>query len=175
MPAFFLEWSQIIKKTTKQNISLFDCLESSLRHGGSFVTTHRLSRCGLRNLSSLLLLLSLPVGSGSLGPHRQQHTRPPCPSPSPGVCPSSCPLHQGCCPATSSSDALFSLVPWLGIKSMSPPLQGRFLTTGPWGKSQTQIFSALSSPPQSGYSPHLCTWFCQFSTLLCVSVFLFQR
>ena len=28
----------------------------------------------------------------SLQPHGLQHARPPCPSPSPGVCPSSCPL-----------------------------------------------------------------------------------
>ena len=37
------------------------------------------------------------------------HTRPPCPSPSPGVCPSSCSLHQWCHPAISSSDTLFFL------------------------------------------------------------------
>ena len=36
-----------------------------------------------------------------------QHARPLCPSPSPEVCPSSCPLHQWCHPAISSSDALF--------------------------------------------------------------------
>ena len=33
--------------------------------------------------------------------------RPFCPSPSPKVCPSSCPLHQWCHPAISSSDTLF--------------------------------------------------------------------
>ena len=32
--------------------------------------------------------------------------RPPCPSPPPGVCPSSCSLHQRCRPAISSSDIL---------------------------------------------------------------------
>ena len=42
----------------------------------------------------LLLLFSCPVMSDSLLPHGLQHTRPPCPSPSPGVCPSSCSLHQ---------------------------------------------------------------------------------
>ena len=30
--------------------------------------------------------------SDSLGPHRLQHTRPPCPSPTPGVYSNSCPL-----------------------------------------------------------------------------------
>ena len=39
------------------------------------------------------------------------HARPPCPSPSSEVWPSSCPLHWWCQPATSSSDALFSFCP----------------------------------------------------------------
>jgi len=34
------------------------------------------------------------VMSDSSWPHGLQHARPPCPSPSPGFCPSSCPLHQ---------------------------------------------------------------------------------
>ena len=40
--------------------------------------------------------------------HGLQHAILPCPSPSPEVCPSSCPLHWWCHPAISSSDALFS-------------------------------------------------------------------
>ena len=39
--------------------------------------------------------------SNSLRPHGLQHSRPPCPSPSPKVCPGSCPLHQKCHPAIS--------------------------------------------------------------------------
>ena len=58
-----------------------------------------------------LLLFSRPVMSDSLWPHGLQHIRPPCPSPSPKVCPSSCPLHRWCHPAISSSDALFSFCP----------------------------------------------------------------
>ena len=38
---------------------------------------------------------------------RVTKARPFCPSPSPGVCPSSCPLHWWCYPAISSSEALF--------------------------------------------------------------------
>ena len=53
------------------------------------------------------LLFSCPVRSGSSAPH----SRPPCPSPSPAVCSSSCPLRQWCHPAISSSDALFSSCP----------------------------------------------------------------
>ena len=56
----------------------------------------------------LLLLFSHPVMSDSLQPHGLQCTRPPCPSPSPEVCPSSCPLHWWCHLAIWSSDALFS-------------------------------------------------------------------
>ena len=56
------------------------------------------------------VLFSHPVVSGYLRPHGQQHTRPPCPSPSPEVCPSSCALHWWCHSAISSSDALFSFM-----------------------------------------------------------------
>ena len=43
----------------------------------------------------------------SLRPHGLKHSRPPCDSPSPEVCPSSCPLYWWCHPAISSSNALF--------------------------------------------------------------------
>ena len=41
----------------------------------------------------MLSLFSHLVMSDSLQPHGLQHTRPPGPSPSPEICPSSCPLH----------------------------------------------------------------------------------
>ena len=41
----------------------------------------------------LLLLFSCPVVSDSLQPHGLPHARPPCPSASPRVCPSSSSLH----------------------------------------------------------------------------------
>ena len=58
-----------------------------------------------------LLLFSHPVVSNSLWPHGLQNVRPSCPSPSPKVFPSSCPLHRWCHPAISSSGALFSFCP----------------------------------------------------------------
>ena len=61
----------------------------------------------MERLEINLLLFCHPVVSDSLRPHGLQHTRPPCPSPSPGVCPSSCPVHHWCHPAISFSDALF--------------------------------------------------------------------
>ena len=46
--------------------------------------------------------------SDSFQPHRLQHARLPCPSPSLGVCSSSCPSSQWCPPTISSSVAPFS-------------------------------------------------------------------
>ena len=68
----------------------------------------------------MLLLFSHPVLFNSLRPHGLQHVRPPCPSSSPDVCPSSCPLHQWCHPAISSSNTLFSFCP------LSFPASGTF-------------------------------------------------
>ena len=47
------------------------------------------------------------VMSNSLGPHEPQHARPPCPSPTPGVHPNSCPLSWQCHPTIS-----FSVIPF---------------------------------------------------------------
>ena len=49
--------------------------------------------------------------SDSLWPHESQHARPPCPSPTPGVHPNSCPLNWWCHPAISSSVIPFSSRP----------------------------------------------------------------
>ena len=51
---------------------------------------------------------SRSVMSDSLQPHELQHTRPPCPSPTPGVHSNSCPSSWWCHPAISSSVIPFS-------------------------------------------------------------------
>ena len=48
------------------------------------------------------------VVSDSLRPHGLQHTRLPCPSPTPGASSNSCPSHQWCHPTISSSVVPFS-------------------------------------------------------------------
>ena len=48
------------------------------------------------------------VVSDSLRPHEPQHTRPPCPSPTPQVHPNPCPLSQWCHLTISSSVVHFS-------------------------------------------------------------------
>ena len=55
--------------------------------------------------------LSCSVMSDSLWPHGLQHARPPCPSPTPGVHPNSCPLSHWCHPTISSSVIPFSSCP----------------------------------------------------------------
>ena len=54
------------------------------------------------------LLFSCSVTSNSLQPHRLQHARFPCPSPSPSVCSNSYTLSQWCHPTVSSSVIPFS-------------------------------------------------------------------
>ena len=54
---------------------------------------------------------SRSVVSDSLGPREPQHTRPPCPSPAPGVYPNSRPLSRRCHPTISSSVVPFSSRP----------------------------------------------------------------
>jgi len=85
------------------------CMES-LWQNSTPIYDKTLQKAGIEG-ALLSLLFSHPVMSDSLWPHGLQHSRPPCLLPSPGVCPSSCSLHQWCHPAISSSDALFSFCP----------------------------------------------------------------
>ena len=55
--------------------------------------------------------ISHSVMSDSLQPHESKHARPPCPSPTPGIHPNSCPSSQWCHPAISSSVVPFSSCP----------------------------------------------------------------
>ena len=54
---------------------------------------------------------SSSIVSNSLWPHEPQHTRPPCPSPTPRVYPNPCPFSQWCHPTISSSVVPFSSCP----------------------------------------------------------------
>ena len=54
---------------------------------------------------------SRSVVSDSLRPHEPQHTRPPCPPPTPRVHPDPCPLSQWCYPTILSSEVPFSSCP----------------------------------------------------------------
>ena len=96
-----------------------------------------------------LLLFSRPIMSSSLQPHGLQDARPPCPSPSPEVCPSSCPLHRWCPPAISSCDTLFSFCPQCfpasGAFSMSWLFTSGDKNTGASSISPSDEYSGLIS------------------------------
>ena len=94
---------------------------------------------------------SRSVMSDSLRPHESQHTRPPCPSPTPGIHTDSRPSSQWCHPAISSFVVPFSSCPQSLPALESFPMSQLF----PWGGQSTGV-SALASflPKKSqGWSP----------------------
>ena len=91
--------------------------------------------CSLRFTAGLQLRdekdqFSRPVVSNSLWPHEPQHARPPRPSPTPGVYPTSCPLSRWCHPTISSSVVPFSSYPQSFPPSGSFPMSQLFASGG---------------------------------------------
>ena len=74
--------------------------------------------------------LSHSAMSDSLRPHELQHARPPCPKPTPGVHPNSCPLSQWCHPTISSSVVPFSSCPLSSPASESFQMSQLFASGG---------------------------------------------
>ena len=68
--------------------------------------------------------------SNSLWPHELQHSRPPCPSPTPGVYPNTCPLSRWCHPTISSSAVPFSSCPQSFPASESLQISQPFISDG---------------------------------------------
>ena len=83
---------------------------------------------------------SRSVVSDSLWPHESQHTRPPCPSPTPGVHSDSHPSSQWCHPAISSSVVPFSSCPKSLPVSESFPMSQLFA----WGGQSTGVAASAS-------------------------------
>ena len=83
---------------------------------------------------------SCSVMSDFVRSHGLQHTRPPCPSPTPGACSNSCPLSQWCHPTISSSVVPFSSCLQSFPASGSCPMS-QFFTSG----GQTMGVSASAS------------------------------
>ena len=69
------------------------------------------AQCLLHISSQSVSQFSRSVVSNSLRPHKSQHARPPCPSPTPGIHSDSRPSSQWCHPAISSSVIPFSSCP----------------------------------------------------------------
>ena len=83
------------------------------------------------------------VMSDSLRPHESQHTRPPCPSPTPGVHSNSCSSSQWCHPAISSSVISFSSCPQSFSASESFPMSQLFA----WGGQSIRVSASASVLP----------------------------
>ena len=88
------------------------------------------------------LLFNCQVMSDSSWPHEVQQARLPCPSPSPGVCSSSCPLHWWCHPTISSSVILFSFCPQSFPASGTFPMS-RLFASGDQNTGASVLASAV--------------------------------
>ena len=88
---------------------------------------------------------SCSVMSDSLRSHESQHARPPCPSPTPGVHPTSCASSRWCHPAISSSVVPFSSCP----QSLSA--SGSFLMSQlfAWGGQSIGVSASASFLPMN--------------------------
>ena len=95
----------------------------------------------IRTLSSVQF--SHSVVSDSLRPHESQHTRPPCPSPTPEVQSNSCSSSRWCHPAISSSVIPFSSCPQSFSASESFPISQLFA----WGGQSIGVSASASVLP----------------------------
>ena len=82
---------------------------------------------------------SCSVMSDSLRPHGLQHTRLPCPSPTPRACSNSCPLSRWCHPTISSFVITFSSC------LQSFPASGSFLMSQPFSTGGQSIGASASA------------------------------
>ena len=100
--------------------------------------------CLIRTLSSIQF--SRSVVSDFLQPNGLQHTRPPCPSPTPGVYSNSCPLSWWWCHPTISS----SVVPF-SSHLQSFPASGSFQMSQlfTWGGQSIGVSASTSVLPMN--------------------------
>ena len=128
-----LEWDchfllQGIFPTEGLNLGLLHCRQTldCLSHQGVQIVLHS----GYTDLHSNQQCrsdqISHSVVSNSLRPIKSQHTKPPCPSPTPGVHSDSRPSSQRCHPAISSSVIPFSSCPQSHPASESFPMSQLF-------------------------------------------------
>ena len=141
-------WNTIL---TNWNIKIYDypkrCRESFLTIFNTHLwytkqnkqtnkNTPKLQKVGVQVTS---VQFSPSVMSDSLWPHRLQHTRLPCPSPTPGAYSNSCPLNWWCHPSISSSVHFFFFLQSFPASGSFPMSQ--FFASG----SQSIWVSALTS------------------------------
>ena len=126
-----LDW----KTAVRNQKAWAEALMASRCKGGRFFF-----RLSPGKLTVYSVQFSHSVMSDSFRPHESQHSRPPCPSPIPGVHPNSCPSSRWCHPAISSSVVPFSFGPQSLPVLESFPMSQLFA----WGGQSTGV-SALAS------------------------------
>ena len=114
-------------------------------------------------IQTVSVQFSHSVVSDSLRPHESQHARPPCPSPTPGVYPNSCPSSRWCHPAISSSVVPFSSCPQSLPASGSFPVSQSFA----WGGQSIGVSKDFSISP-SKENPRLISFRMDWLDLLAV-------
>ena len=102
---------------------------------------------------------SVTVISDFLRLNGLQHTRPPCPSPSPGACSNSCPLSWWCYPTISSSVVPFSSC------LQSFPTSGSFLVSWLFASGGQSIRASVSILPMNTQG-----WFFQIDQFYLLAV-----
>ena len=112
-------------------------------HISALMYNHREARLQVHKKNDYYLQFSRSVVSDSLQPHESQHARPPCPSPTPGVHPNSCPSHRWCHPAISSSVVPVSSCPQSLPASGSFPMSQLFA----WSGQSTGVSASASVLP----------------------------
>ena len=114
-------------------------------------TSFQVFQCRPAFSQSSSVQFSRSVVSDSLRPRELQHTRPPRPSPTPGVHSNSCPLSRWCHPAISSSVVPFSSCPQSLPASEYFPMSQLFT----WGGQSTWVSASASFLPKKsqGWSP----------------------
>ena len=119
-------------------------------------------------MSLIITFSSVPfsrsVVSDSLRPHESQHSRPRCPSPTPGVYSNSCPLSRWCHPAISSSVIPFSPCPQSLPASGSFPMSQLFT----WGGQSIGVSASASVLPVRTDHPGLISFRMDWLDLLAV-------
>ena len=110
----------------------------------------------LKNLFSLVQFSRSVMSPRTLQPHGLQHARPPCPSPTPEVYSSSCPLSQWCHPTISSSVGPFSSC--LQSFRASVSFQNESVIHIRWPKYSNFSFSISPSNEHSGLISFRMDW-----------------
>ena len=102
-----IPWSYLFKSQVQMiNFILYDNIHFLLSYRHNYMQFKKKSSFAISSVQFSPLIVS-----DSLWPHELQHTRPPCPSPTPRVHPNPCPLSQWCHPTISFSVIPFSSCP----------------------------------------------------------------